>query len=140
MQRIGSIQSRWFNPISICVAWIALIIVFIHPPHGTGVQICYMQTLAGTSCPGCGMTRSMSSAVHGMFAESWSYHPFGVPILLLFIATAGLSILPRTAKQSVCARVFHNRKLTNITYIVFVTSFVTFGVVRSVLHLIHPAA
>ncbi|MCH8824850.1 MAG: DUF2752 domain-containing protein [Planctomycetes bacterium] len=140
MPAIRSCQSRWFGPVSIFVAWLALIVTFIHPPHGTGVQICYMQAMAGMPCPGCGITRSMSSAVHGMFAESWSYHPFGVPILLLFIATAGLSILPRTLRQRVAAKVFHNSKATNIVYIVFVTAFVTFGVARSVLYLIYPIA
>lgn len=140
MQSIRSVHSLLFNPLSICVAWIALIVVFIHPPQGTGVQICWMKATTHVPCPGCGMTRAMSSAVHGMFAESWSYHPFGVPILLLFTATAGLSILSRAAKRRVTDVMFRHSRPTKITYIVFITAFVTFGVARSVLYLIYPIA
>lgn len=140
MKMARPIHARWFNPLSICVAWIALIVVFIHPPQGTGVQICWMKAMTNVPCPGCGMTRSMSSAVHGMLAESWGYHPFGVPILLLFAATAGLSIFPSKAKRCVVRALSRHSRPTNIAYIVFVTTFVTFGVVRSILHLVNSTA
>jgi hypothetical protein len=40
----------------------------------------------GIECPGCGLTRSWVSAVHGRLAESWSHHRIGWLVLLYAMA------------------------------------------------------
>ncbi len=137
MQTRTPFRTRWFGPLPIGVAWIALIAVFVHPPHGTGVPICWLDATTGVPCPGCGMTRSMSSAVRGMMIESWTYHPFGAPILLLFAATASFSLLPNSSKRRVVATVFHHRRRAKVIYIVFIAAFLTFGVGRAAEHFVN---
>jgi hypothetical protein len=39
--------------------------------------ICTFRSLTGIPCPGCGLLRSMVSAVHGNVAKSWEYHRLG---------------------------------------------------------------
>lgn len=136
MHKTRSFRARWFGPLPICVAWIALVVVFVHPPHGTGVPICWFKATTGAPCPGCGMTRSMSSAVRGMMVESWIYHPFGAPILLLFAATAFFSLLPDSSKRRVVAKVFHHRRRAKVIYIVLIAAFLSFGVGRAAVHFV----
>lgn len=44
---------------------------------------CVYTTLLGMHCPGCGMTRAVSCAVHGRFRDAWHYNPLIVVMLPL---------------------------------------------------------
>ena len=77
---------------------------------------------------------------HNVLAYSWNYQAFGMTILLLFAATAVLSVIPSVLKRQVFAKVLRYGCQTRVTYIVFVTAFVAFGLVRSVLHLVNLSA
>ncbi len=136
MRAARSAHARWFGPVPVCVAWLALIVALVHPPHGTGVQVCWTRAMTGLPCPGCGMTRALSSAARGMLEQSWHHHPFGMPLLALFVFTAGLSLLPGAARRRFAARVMRHHRLANGAYVTFVTAFVAYGVARSVLHLV----
>ena len=50
---------------------------------------CTLRSMTGIPCPGCGLLRSLVSAMHGDFAKSWEYHRLGlltvVYILLQFL-------------------------------------------------------
>ena len=87
-------------------------------------------------CPGCGMTRALSSAARGMIEESWHHHPFGVLFLALFVLIAGLSLLPGAIRRRFVACVNRHRGPANVAYVAFATAFVAYGVARSVLHLV----
>ena len=121
----------WMGRYSVLVAWIGLLLAAITPPHGLGFSICWWQDGTGLPCPGCGVTRSLSCAVRGLFEESLQYHPFGFPILMFFIATAVWSLLPSQRKNSVRRFLSSRALLANSTYLVFVTGFVSFGFLRS---------
>jgi len=41
-------------------------------------EICTFKNLTGLPCPGCGLTRSIVSAVHGNIKESFNYHRLGL--------------------------------------------------------------
>ena len=75
-----------YSLMSMAVLGIAL----VHPPHGSGIEICLFKRLSALPCPGCGLTRSFSCATHGMLTESWLYHPFG---LILVTACIGMAIM-----------------------------------------------
>ena len=47
--------------------------------------LCLWQRLLGVECPGCGMTRALSAALHGDFAAAWSFNRAVVVVLPLAI-------------------------------------------------------
>ncbi|MCZ6835083.1 MAG: DUF2752 domain-containing protein [Planctomycetota bacterium] len=130
------IFNRWFGKTSVVLAWLGLCLAIVHPPHGTGVSVCLFSSSVGMPCPGCGMTRSLSCAARGLFEESWSYHPFGLLLLMLFTCTAGLSLLPGATRRRFAASVMRHHRAVTFVYIAFIVSFATFGAVRSIAHLI----
>ena len=60
--------------------------------------ICTFRSLTGIPCPGCGLLRSMVSAMHGAVARSLEYHRLGlitiVYLLLQFLFRLGIMIFP----------------------------------------------
>lgn len=61
-------------------------------------QTCIFKNLTGLPCPGCGLTRSMSSAMHGDVIMSFTYHRLGLLtlfyIFLQFVFRLGLILIP----------------------------------------------
>ena len=130
------VYQRWQGPYMVCAAWFGLILAAINPPHGTGITVCWIKLYTGIDCLGCGLTRSMSCGLRGMFKESFGYHPFGLFILALFLFTAITSLLPG-ARRRVQLWMEEHPVLLNGSYLVFVVSFVTFGTVRAALEFVH---
>jgi hypothetical protein len=112
----------------------------LNPPHGTGVTVCVFKHCTGISCPGCGLTRSLSCGLRGMFAESWQYHPLGLFILTLFIATAIRSLLPSLWQERIRSWMESRAFIFNSFYLAFVTTFIGFGTVRALIELAHRLA
>ena len=54
-----------------------------------GLPYCSFLVRTGYPCPTCGMTTSVSAAVHGRLALAWRAHPFGV----VFAAGAEVGVL-----------------------------------------------
>jgi hypothetical protein len=44
-------------------------------------SLCLVKNLTGRNCPGCGMTRAVSSAAHGNFGQAWRYNRLVVVVL-----------------------------------------------------------
>ncbi len=65
-----------------------------------------MKVVTGLGCPGCGLTRSVTSAAHAKLGEAFRYHIFGPAILLATVAAWFAFLIgrkvpidhPRTAK------------------------------------------
>jgi len=47
----------------------------------SGPTICLFKLTTGHDCPGCGMTRAVSAALHGQFERAWRYNPRFVAVL-----------------------------------------------------------
>ncbi|HEX5220893.1 MAG TPA: DUF2752 domain-containing protein [Verrucomicrobiae bacterium] len=121
----------WLGRHSTLMAWLGLLLALITPPNGSGFSICWWQEGTGLPCPGCGVTRSLSCGLRGRLVESVQYHPFGLPILLLFAATAVYSLIPNDGKNRVKVFLAGRAVAVNATYLCFVISFVSFGFLRS---------
>ncbi len=51
------------------------------------VPLCIFRLWTGRPCPGCGMTRSIVALVRGDLFTSLRFHPLGVALAALFVAT-----------------------------------------------------
>lgn len=49
-------------------------------------ELCSLKRTTGVPCPGCGLTRSWVSAVHGDLGGSLAHHPLGWMVLLYALA------------------------------------------------------
>jgi len=81
------------------------------------------------------MTRSLSCAVRGRFAESWYYHPMGWLVLGLFVVIAVQSVLPPHRRGTMMRFVEARALWFNSSYLIFVSAFVVFGLIRALMHL-----
>jgi len=142
VQKLNSperVFQRWQGFWTVCVAWLGLFLAAITPPHGTGTTICWFKQCTGIDCIGCGLTRSLSCGLRGMFAESFGYHPFGLFILALFLFTAVTSLAP-SARKRIAAVMEARPILFNALYLTFVVAFVGFGTVRGLVEIIEGAS
>jgi len=65
-------------------------VIGIEPLELPGV--CLSRRWFGLDCPGCGMTRSLVSLVHGDFAAAWRYHRLGWLVGLAAVVQAGVRV------------------------------------------------
>lgn len=128
----GASASRWLHRNSFIAAWLGLLLAAITPPHGTGTTICFFKICTGIPCPGCGLTRSMSCALRGMFVESWQYHPLGIMILAMLLVLATISLLPRELRRGAARFIETHTSFFNAFHVLFVVVFVLFGAARAI--------
>jgi hypothetical protein len=129
--------AAWFRRPAVIGAWAILLIVALHPPHGLGIPICWLESTVGIPCPGCGLTRSMSCAIRGMFHASWTYHPFGLFFLLAFVGTAIVGLLPAASRRRLQALIARHTRGFNVAYALFIAAFLTYGTTRALAHFFH---
>lgn len=101
---------------------------FVHPPHGLGVTLCPSRALTDIPCPGCGLSRSISCAVRGMWSESFGYHPFGIVVVAICVATLLYGWLGPKVGGLMRPR---PRRIARIFWALFGTVFVMYGLVRA---------
>jgi len=122
---------------STCVAFGALFVAAIHPPHGLGARVGWVDYCLGIPCWGCGLSRSLSCSARGMLAEAaeaWSYHPFGPFVLLLFAAIVLVRLLPGPRRRRLLEALDGHPRPVHSGYTLFVASFVLFGSARRIAH------
>jgi Protein of unknown function (DUF2752) len=124
-------SSRWIGTPCVVAAWLGLLLAVLSPPHGSGVTVCWLKFTTGISCPGCGMTRSLSCGIRGMFSESWHYHPLGLVVLALLLLIAAQSLCPRSFRDRLARYIQNRASLFNRLYLAFAVTFVGFGIVRA---------
>ena len=58
---------------------------FLYFPYcQTGPVLCPMALLLGLPCPGCGITRALGHATHGLFREAFEFHAIW-PLILGYL-------------------------------------------------------
>jgi hypothetical protein len=136
-QRPENACRHWQSKAMVGLAWLGLLAALINPPHGTGITVCWFRSCTGLSCPGCGLTRSLSCALRGMWPESFHYHPMGLIILAVFGLVAVASLLPKRCRERLGRCMELRAVFFNSLYSVFVLTFLGFGTVRAVLEFMH---
>lgn len=61
-------------------------------------QLCMWRTLLGQPCPGCGLTRSVVTFLHGDYTRAFLYHPLGPLVLLAAWGWAGWTFVRRSGE------------------------------------------
>lgn len=130
-------HAYWIGKHCTLLAWAGILIALLSPPHGSGIPLCFFESATHVPCPGCGMTRSLSCAIRGMFTESWNYHPFGLFVLALFLLTAVQSLFPKSRRDRLAKFMQSHSRFFNRFYTGFVVAFISFGVLRAVVHCMH---
>jgi hypothetical protein len=63
-----------------------LIFLAVIDPDAAGLpSLCLAKAVGFDACPGCGLGASISYALHGDLARSWSAHPLGVFALVVLV-------------------------------------------------------
>ena len=130
IKELNPASGRWLDKHCIFAAWAGLLLALLTPPHGNGFTVCWLKSSTGIPCPGCGLTRSLSCGMRGMFTESWHYHPMGFLVLALFAIIAATSVVP-AIHNYLNSFIDSKARLFNILYLGFVVTFVLFGLVRA---------
>lgn len=84
-------QAAWMLA-SLAVILLALVLDVrnqhvILPVWGAALpESCWFKRLTGMECPGCGLTRSVVSLVHGNFLDAWHFNPGGYLFFALVAA------------------------------------------------------
>jgi len=127
----AAVSKLWLGPYCLIAAWLGLLLAAASPPQGFGMPLCWFREMTDIECPGCGLTRSLSSGLRGRLLESWHFHPMGLLILGLFLFIALQSLLPAAYKHQVLAYIERRAAFFKVLYVTFVAAFVGFGVVRA---------
>ena len=100
------------------------------PADGLGVSVCWFQSLTGLPCPGCGLTRSISSILHLRLTQALDYHPFGFFLVALFAMMAMRLVLPARAVERLAISVRRHSRIVRRMYLAAVYGFIVFGALR----------
>jgi hypothetical protein len=126
----ADVYSLMFNPLSSVVAPLILAAVVVLPSSGLGIRVCLFRILSGLPCPGCGMTRALSSLLHGDGVAAFFYHPF---VFAVFPALALISVhglLPNNVRGRLHRGFTHHEARLRPLYEALVYSFLAFGLIR----------
>jgi hypothetical protein len=100
------------------------------PPAGLGFDLCLFKVTTGRPCPGCGLTRSVSSALTGQLGQAVSHHPFGPLVLLAALLVASSLLWPRAFSDRVGEQLGRQRAILAGAAWVLLAAFLAFGVLR----------
>lgn len=114
--------------------WLLLLIpaalIFPYTPVSDWI-LCPFRWLSGLSCPGCGMTRSVTSLVVGDLRASIHYHPGG-PLLVIALGWAGaIAVADRLTGRTVW-KVLRERwqGIASSVYLLMLLALLVFWAVR----------
>ncbi|HVP09746.1 MAG TPA: DUF2752 domain-containing protein, partial [Phycisphaerae bacterium] len=116
-----------FGRTGLILAAILWTVAIVHPPHGLDLPICWWKTTTGLPCPGCGLMRSLSCTIRGMFGPAWQYNPFGPVWLAVASGGAAVRLLSARGQRRVRAWVSRHDQVLGTVYAGFVTAFLVYG-------------
>ena len=120
-----------------CAALVALAVIIaavVHPARGLGVPFCMLKLQFGIDCPGCGLTRSLSCAVRGMWQDAWHYNAFGLPLFGILVSVVLYGLLPGTIARQLAVVRARRARIVRFGIGVVAAAFLTHGAVRAAVH------
>ena len=93
MSETAKKPSRLTSAIAFMITSVLLVLPAVFRPPDLGVAICMSKRMFGVSCPGCGLTRSVTATMHLELATALRMHLFG-PIFIGVIAALWALSLP----------------------------------------------
>lgn len=115
------------------VAAVGVIVGLLLPATGLGPSTCGMQRSLAVPCPGCGLTRSVSSFLQGQFSWSFQFHPMGWAFAVAMLILAVGSFLPSRWRDPVIARLSKYDGPIGFGLIAFAVLLVGYGIYRIVM-------
>ncbi|MBI5215724.1 MAG: DUF2752 domain-containing protein [Ignavibacteriae bacterium] len=84
-----SIRRQYFVGFAVISVGVSLLAIIPTEVLQTLPTVCVFKNLFGVECFGCGVTRAISSVLHGEFQQAWLFNKFIVTIfpLLVFYLT-----------------------------------------------------
>ena len=120
---------RWSVGVGLVVVLGALLL----PLEGLGLDLCYVKSLTGLPCPGCGLTRSVLHASHGQPLAALQFNPFGPFVLALFAFSVSSLAWPKSWKARARVWLGQRGQVFKRGYLLVVGAFVAYGLARAVL-------
>jgi len=101
-----------FERKAIITAWVVLGLGLLLPSRGILFSTCLLYRTTGCPCPACGMTRSVSSLLHGDWVLSWGYHPLGWVFTAGCVVMASAALWPRRWRAALHEWMRRHRRFT----------------------------
>ncbi|MCB2155883.1 DUF2752 domain-containing protein [bacterium] len=133
----GVSRTLFSRPVAIGGAIGTVLGAFILSPTGSGPSMCTLQRATGLPCPGCGLTRSVTSFLHGHFSWAWHYHPFGPIIALFFVFLTILAVLPKRYREPIMQWLEKRDAVVAWIFMVVLIAMVAYGIIRLILVAMH---
>ena len=117
------------------LAVVVMVISFVFPVQGLGVDLCMLHSMTGLPCPGCGMSRAISAISQGDFSAAAALNPFALLAWPLFLVLAVVTVAPRGVYARFEAWVTARAVPIARVYRICFTAFAAFGAIRFLIFL-----
>jgi hypothetical protein len=118
-----------FHPVTKVLSVLVVLVSFVFPVGGLGVDLCVFHASTGLPCPGCGLTRGLSAFSQGQFLTALQLHPFVFLLWPTFALVAVSSLFPRRWREALEASI-QKSQWASATYSLALLGFLGFGLVR----------
>jgi hypothetical protein len=119
------------------IALAGLMIAAALPQGGLKFTLCLFKVWTGLPCPGCGLTRSFTSAWHLAFADAVRYHALGLFVFSLFVVSAASNFVGDARRQRLEAFLIRHGRTAHRMYWAALIVFLAYGAVRLAVAAIH---
>lgn len=132
--RVPAILAPMLREPAVCVGLFGAAAILVSANLlGVSLWPCVFHETTGMPCPGCGLTRGMSSLLRGDIAKSLAWNAFTPAFALAAAVMLLANVLPSSARIRFVAWVDGVERRTGITWI-FAALFVIYGVWRMIAH------
>jgi F0F1-type ATP synthase membrane subunit a len=118
-----------FHPITRALSVVAMVVSFVFPVNGLGIDLCVFHATTGWPCPGCGLTRGISAFSQLQIHRALELHPFVLVLWPTFAFLAVVSLFPKAWRQRIETQV-RESKTVSVIFNLTLGAFVAFGVLR----------